>query len=91
MKNPRLIPEPMPLELLDFFQYIRQLISDGHLLLNYFGSSEKLIYALFGKDGELKLLSAPFPISESYDSLTPEFPAFNMYERLLYEEFWHLA
>ncbi|MFW5627780.1 MAG: NADH-quinone oxidoreductase subunit C [Candidatus Cloacimonadaceae bacterium] len=87
MKNPRLIPEPMPLELLDFFQYIRQLISDGHLLLNYFGSSEKLIYALFGKDGELKLLSAPFPISESYDSLTPEFPAFNMYERLLYEEF----
>ncbi|NLO44479.1 MAG: hydrogenase [Candidatus Cloacimonetes bacterium] len=86
MKNPRLIPEPIPLELPDFFEDIRQLISDGHLLLNYFGSSEKLIYALLGKDQELKLLCAPFPTSGNYEALTPQYPAFNMYERLLYEE-----
>lgn len=87
MINPRLIPETMPLNMSEFIQNIRHNMQNGYLLLNYFGSSERLIYAFFGKSGELRLICTPFPESGKYASLTPEYPAFNMYERLLYEEY----
>ncbi|MCB5272229.1 MAG: NADH-quinone oxidoreductase subunit C [Candidatus Cloacimonetes bacterium] len=80
--------EPPQIESLDsFLDRIRRLVIQGFQPLAFFGTNEKLIYALLGKPHELELFCTPFPESLHYPSLTPEFPAFQIFERELYEEY----
>lgn len=83
-----LVLDPVqPQKLNSFLDRISELSADGFQPLTFFGTDEKLIYALMGKAHELELICAPFPESLHYPSLTPAFPAFQIFERELYEEY----
>lgn len=80
--------EPVQPQKLDsFLGRTRELAAGGYQPLAFFGTNEKLIYALLGKPHELELICAAFPESCQYPSLTPDFPAFHIFERELYEEY----
>lgn len=80
--------EPPQIESLDsFLDRIRRLVIQGFQPLAFFGTDEKLIYALLGRPHELELFCAHFPESLHYPSLTVEFPSFQIFERELYEEY----
>ncbi len=68
-------------------QKLRESLQTGYVPLHYFGSDEGLLYAVLGKSGEVQLLCSAFPPAKEYTALTADFPAFSMYERLLYEDF----
>lgn len=87
MTNPFLIQAPEPLDLGVFLQRNRHLLMSGYVPLHFFGSAEGYIYAVLGKYGSIEVFSCRFPAAGSYPALTPEFPAFSMFERLLYEEY----
>ncbi|MCB5251753.1 MAG: NADH-quinone oxidoreductase subunit C [Candidatus Cloacimonetes bacterium] len=76
-----------PQKLDSFLDRIGELINGGYQPLAFFGTDEKLIYALMGRPQELELICTAFPASSQYPSLTPEFPAFHIFERELYEEY----
>ena len=80
--------EPVqPDKLGSFLDRLSELATQGFQPLAFWGTDERLIYALMGKTGELELLCTPFPENLHYPSLTPLFPAFQIFERELYEEY----
>jgi hypothetical protein len=86
MTNPTLFRNPDQLDFSVFMERIRELMQSGYSPLHYFGSDERLLYALLGKNGDTQFLCSAFPPSNEYSALTVDFPAFSMYERLLYED-----
>jgi Ni,Fe-hydrogenase III large subunit len=52
-----------------------------------FGTAEGLVYSIMGKYGSIELLCAAFPKAASYPSLSSDYPAFSVFERLLFEEY----
>ncbi len=65
----------------------RDFLQRGYLVLAWFGSPEELIYCLLGKSAKLELFCCPFPPDRRYPSLTPHYPAFQVFERELYEQY----
>lgn len=87
MSNPRLM-DPVLLSDTDaYLDQIRDRLSCGFQPLAFFGTEERLLYCLLGKTHETELLSVPFPTAGRYPSLSAEYPAFNIFERELHEEF----
>ncbi len=70
-----------------FLGMVRELLADGYQPLAFFGTEERLLYCLMGKTHQLDFLCSPFPDRGQYPSLSVDFPAFQMFERELYEEF----
>lgn len=84
--TPGLAPvQPQALD--SFLDRISELCEGGFQPLAFWGTHEKLIYALMGQAQELELFCTPFPASLQYPSLTPRFPAFHIFERELHEEY----
>jgi Ni,Fe-hydrogenase III large subunit len=87
MINPTLM-DPVRLNSTDaFLERIRELVVCGSQPMAFFGTEEALIYCLMGKSSELVLLCAPFPPGGRYPALSADYPAFQIFERELYEEF----
>lgn len=87
MKNPYLLQYPEPQELGSFIEGLHTALRRGYLPLHYFGSPEDLLYALLFKGDEILAFCAPFPANKTLPSLANLFPAFGIFERLLYEEY----
>lgn len=87
MKNPYLLQEPESLEFSSFMQELHTALRQGYLPLHYFGSPENLLYALLFKGDDILVYCTPFPASGSVPTLAILYPAFSLFERLLYEEY----
>lgn len=87
MLNPYMIQNLDQLEFSEFRQKLQQLMEAGYSPLQYFGSPEGILYSLMGKSDCLELLSTAFPNTRIYPSLSKDYPAFNMFERLLHEQY----
>lgn len=74
-------------ELDTFLKWIRESLSRGFQPFALFGTCEAFIYCLMGKAGELELACCPFPPAGRYPSLSIDFPAFQIFERELFEEY----
>jgi hypothetical protein len=55
--------------------------------LPFLAPVKRLLYCLMGKAGELELACCPFPPAGRYPSLSIDFPAFQIFERELFEEY----
>ncbi len=87
MKNPLCMEQPEMLENDVFFSRIIALCQSGFYPLCLFGSQTKVLYCVLGYSGKLEVLTTSFPPGNNYSSLSVEFPAFLIFERLLYEEY----
>ena len=76
-----------PQKLDSFLADIRQRMQSGFQPIAFFGTSESLIYCFLGKTHELCLYCTPFPDPARYPSLSVDYPAFQIFERELCEEF----
>lgn len=77
--------EPQKLDI--FLSDIREMLLCGFMPLAFFGTDEKLLYSLMGKNGDLRLICCQFPNPFHYPSLSVEFPCFNTFERELHQQY----
>jgi len=87
MKNPLCLEPPEILINDVFFSRILALCQSGYVPLCLFGSEAKIIYCIMGKRGFVEILCTAFPRENSYPSLSVDYPAFQIFERLLFEEY----
>ncbi len=72
----------------EFALAIRELASRAFYPLYYFGGCHKTLYCAMAKGNEETVfLQAHFPEAGTYESFTPQIPAFHIFERELHEEF----
>ncbi len=74
-----------------FFERVRGQLNEGARLVSYYGraaddADKVLVTAVFSRDGGLRVLRTFLSRAHSHQALTPELPAFHVFERELHEE-----